>query len=149
MINRIKMFILSMAGVIMFALMSVMPATVMAADCTGGAAVTPSSTNTCLCQGSNITFDATGSQDCSKGQAGVGSLVRTIINVLSLVVGAVAVIMIIVAGFRYVTSGGKEEGVKNAKNTILYAIIGLVVVALAQVIVHYVLNNTSTVAANG
>jgi ABC-type Fe3+ transport system permease subunit len=54
-----------------------------------------------------------------------------------------AVIMIIYAGFRYVTSGGSDEGVKAAKNTILYAIVGLVIVALAQLIVHFVINKTS------
>jgi hypothetical protein len=51
--------------------------------------------------------------------------------------------MIIYAGFRYVTSGGREDAVKGAKNTILYAIIGLVVVALSQIIVHYVLSQTA------
>jgi hypothetical protein len=72
----------------------------------------------------------------------IGDTVRTIVNTLSLFAGAIAVIMIIIGGFRYITSGGKEEGVKSAKNTILYAIIGLVVVGLAQIIVHFVLNNT-------
>jgi hypothetical protein len=67
--------------------------------------------------------------------------VKKLINVLSLLVGAVAVIMIIYGGFRYVTSGGSESSVSSAKNTILYAVIGLVIVALAQVIVHFVLNN--------
>ena len=47
--------------------------------------------------------------------------------------------MIIFAGFRYITGHGKEENVKTAKNTILYAIVGLVVVALAQTVVHFVL----------
>jgi hypothetical protein len=71
-----------------------------------------------------------------------GHLVKKIINLLSAVVGILAVIMIIVAGFRYITSGGRDEAVKGAKNTILYAIVGLVVVALAQIIVHFVLAKT-------
>jgi hypothetical protein len=49
------------------------------------------------------------------------------------------VIMIIVGGFRYITSGGNDASVTAAKNTILYAIIGLVVVALAQIIVRFTL----------
>ncbi|MBX4197632.1 hypothetical protein KW801_03715 [Candidatus Saccharibacteria bacterium] len=48
--------------------------------------------------------------------------------------------MIIVGGFRYITSGGNPESTKSARNTILYAIIGLVVVALAQLIARFVLN---------
>jgi hypothetical protein len=48
--------------------------------------------------------------------------------------------MIVYGGLRYVTSGGSSEGVGNAKNIIIYAIIGLIIVALAQAIVHFVLN---------
>ena len=60
-------------------------------------------------------------------------------------VGIIGVIMIIVGGFRYITSGGNDQNVASAKNTILYAIIGLVIVALAQLIVKYVLNRVVTV----
>lgn len=70
-------------------------------------------------------------------------LVSTIVNIMTVVVGILAVIMIIYAGFRYVTSGGSDDAVKGAKNTIIYAIIGLVVVALAQIIVHFVINKTA------
>ena len=91
------------------------------------------------------TTDAKGNPTCDPGRSagGVGSTITTIINLLSAVGGVAAVIVIVVAGLRYVTSGGKEEGVKNAKNGILYAIIGLVVIALAQLIVHFVLNQTT------
>jgi hypothetical protein len=53
--------------------------------------------------------------------------------------------MIIYGGFRYITSGGDSGRVGNAKNTLIYAIIGLVIVALAQLIVHFVLNQATTV----
>jgi cytochrome bd-type quinol oxidase subunit 2 len=69
------------------------------------------------------------------------TILKKIINILSVLVGAIAVIMVILGGFRYVTSAGSEKGVESAKKTILYALIGLVIVALAQVIVHFVLNN--------
>jgi len=82
----------------------------------------------------------TGVDETSK----VNNLITTIINVFSVVVGIVAVIMIIVGGFRYITSGGDSTKVTSAKNTILYAIIGLVIVALAQIIVKFVLNKTVT-----
>jgi predicted permease len=70
----------------------------------------------------------------------LNSVIKAIINILSLVVGVVAVIMVIIGGFRYITSGGDSNNVTSAKNTILYAIVGLVVVALAQAIVKFVLN---------
>ena len=67
-------------------------------------------------------------------------LIASIINILSLVVGVVAVVMIIIGGFKYITSGGDSGNVTGAKNTILYAVIGLVIVALAQIIVRFVLD---------
>jgi hypothetical protein len=70
----------------------------------------------------------------------VKDLVSTVVNILSLIIGAVAIIMIIVSGFRYVTSGGESSKVAGAKSGLIYAIVGLVVAALAQFIVHFVLN---------
>ncbi|HUD10648.1 MAG TPA: pilin [Candidatus Saccharimonadales bacterium] len=80
----------------------------------------------------------TNCDDATSGTA-FTNIVTTIINIFSLVVGAVSVIMIIVGGFRYITSGGNDTGIAGAKNTIIYALIGLVIVALAQLIVHFVL----------
>lgn len=73
----------------------------------------------------------------------IDEIVSQIINILSLAVGVVAVVMIIVGGFRYITSGGDSGNVTGAKNTILYAVVGLVVVALAQVIVRFVVDKAT------
>jgi hypothetical protein len=85
-------------------------------------------------------------KDCnatSNPDTTVNATVRTVINLMSVIVGIVAVIMIILGGFRYITSAGAAEKVSGAKNTILYAIIGLIIVALAQVIVRYVLTKAT------
>lgn len=66
------------------------------------------------------------------------NLFATIANILLFLVGAVAVIMLIVGGFRYVTSNGDQNSVTAAKNTILYAIIGIVVAFLAYAAVNFV-----------
>ena len=50
--------------------------------------------------------------------------------------------MIIIGGVKYVTSGGSSEKTTSAKDTILFAIVGLIVVALAQIIVKFVLHKT-------
>ena len=71
------------------------------------------------------------------------SLFRTIISLLSMIVGLVAVIMVIVGGFKYITSGGDSSNTSSAKSTIIYALIGLMVAALAQVLVHFVLFQTT------
>lgn len=90
-----------------------------------------------ICEGVAITG---GNCDSSAAGTSVETVVRTVINLLSLVVGIVAVIMIIIGGLKYITSSGDSNNVSSAKNTILYAIIGLVIVALAQVIVRFVLD---------
>jgi len=91
--------------------------------------------------GSNI--DGLSGGGCNSNVSGSSNkledLIRTIINVFSVIVGSVSVIMIIIGGFRYITSGGDSNNVGGAKNTILYAIVGLIIVAFAQVIVQFVL----------
>jgi cytochrome bd-type quinol oxidase subunit 2 len=81
--------------------------------------------------------------DCPVDATGTGQklnhILTLVINIFSLIVGVVAVIMIIIGGLRYITSGGESSNVSTAKNTIIYAIVGLVIVALAQFIVHFVL----------
>jgi len=96
-----------------------------------------------LCSGANFEFtvDPSGA-DCASGVDAtdrINTLVRQVINILSVLVGIVAVVMIIVGGLRYITSGGNDTSVTSAKNTILYAIIGLIIVALSQLIVRFVL----------
>ena len=61
-----------------------------------------------------------------------------IADTLIYIVGALAVIMLIIGGLRYVASQGSKEGVESAKNTILYAVIGIVVAILAFAIVSFV-----------
>jgi hypothetical protein len=64
---------------------------------------------------------------------------KDITNTLILIVGAVAVLMLIIGGLRYVLSGGNSSNVESAKNTIFYAIIGIVVAILAFAIVNFVI----------
>jgi len=104
--------------------LSLMPATVMA------------DARDDVCKGVELTG---GSCDPTPGQPTVNSIIKDVVNILSFVVGVVAVIMVIVGGLKYITSGGDSNSVNSAKNTILYAVIGLVVVALAQIIVRFVL----------
>jgi len=89
--------------------------------------------------GSN--FDISGTTSCTPNgtTTDFNKLLTTIINIFSAIVGVIAVIMIIVGGLRYITSGGDSNKVGTAKQTLMYAIIGLVIVALAQLIVHFVL----------
>ena len=80
---------------------------------------------------------------------GSSGIFRTITNVLLFVLGAISVIMIIIGGLRYVISGGNSTAVTAAKNTILYAIVGVVVALLAYAIINFVLNSFSDGGAGG
>lgn len=71
----------------------------------------------------------------------VSSFVKTIVNVLLFVLGAIAVVMIVIGGIRYTVSNGDTSAVTGAKNTILYAVIGLVVAIMAYAIVNFVVDN--------
>ena len=98
------------------------------------------------CQGAELKFgSSTQCSSFSTSETQVNDLIATIINIFSVVVGIIAVIMIVYGGFRYITSGGDSGKVTSARNTILYAIIGLIIVALAQFIVKFVLSKATSV----
>ena len=68
------------------------------------------------------------------------SIVTRIINMMLYAIVVISVVMLIVGGFRYVISGGQKEAVTAAKNTILYAIIGLLIAIFAYPVIVFVLN---------
>jgi len=86
---------------------------------------------------------AAGATNCDPNGAPktLSDTIATIINIMSVFGGALAVIMIIIGGFRYITSAGSPEGAKGARNTIVYAVVGLVIIGIAQIIVHFVINS--------
>lgn len=135
MIKRIKNILAALSVSMAFAMPVAMPALVHAEE-----ANIPGN----LCAGASLNVN--GTCDDTSGTAAkekVNNILTTVINIFSLVVGVVAVIMIIIGGLKYITSGGDSGNITGAKNTILYAIIGLVVVALAQVVVKFVLAKTT------
>ena len=96
-----------------------------------------------LCDGSGGTWTANdklpngGSCSSSDGRTVIGTI-QQLTDVLVFLVGAIAVIMLIIGGLRYVMSAGDQAGTTGAKNTILYSIIGIVVAFTAYAIVHFV-----------
>lgn len=101
----------------------------------------------CLAQGSSLQVSSGSSCSGGSTQAGtkkVNQLITDAVNIFSAIVGIISVIMIIFGGFKYITSGGDSNNVSAAKNTIIYAVIGLVVVAMAQFIVQFVLNKVTS-----
>ena len=136
MVNKIKLSLMSLLAFGLF----VAPIAVVQSTVSGQADIQSS-----LCEGADLQFggDSDCTQDGEVPEERINTLIADIVDIISVIVGIVAVIMIIYGGFRYITSGGDSGNVSNAKNTILYAIIGLIIVALAQFIVKFVLNTSN------
>ncbi len=132
----VKRSILTLSAMVALLLPVAVPVTVAAQNIDNG-----------LCAGADL--KVTGAANCdpqastAAAEGRVDQIISTVINIFSLVVGVISVIMIIIGGLKYITSGGDSGNVSGAKNTILYAIIGLVIVALAQVIVKFVLGQVT------
>ena len=77
---------------------------------------------------------------CPRDLFGDTGVFKQVTNTILYIVGIIAVIMLIIGGIRYVTSGGDAKKVTDAKNTVLYAIIGLVIAFLAFAIVNFVVS---------
>lgn len=122
--KRIKLLIATFV-VAMFGVFALVPATpVSALDPLEG-----------VCTGAN-----NDTQVCkNKDDDTVDNLIGDVINTLLFVIGALSVVMIIVAGIFYVISTGDSGKVAKAKNTLMYSIVGLVVAFLAYAIVNWVL----------
>ena len=106
-------------------------------------AVTQSSNN------SDLSLDTGSKCTGTKNQGSDLTVVfKTVVNILLFIVGAVAVIMLVIGGLRYVTSNGDQNAVTGAKNTILYAIIGIVVAFLAFAAVNFVTSQLENGDAN-
>ena len=99
-----------------------------------------SASKTAACEGAQLVLPGEGCDPKKGDDAGtdIQETIQTVLNIFSWIVGIASVIMIIYAGFKYVISQG-GEGTAQARNTILYAVVGLVVVALAQAIVRFVI----------
>jgi ABC-type bacteriocin/lantibiotic exporter with double-glycine peptidase domain len=126
-VKKIKYIILTLSVVFGLSLI-VLPATAGALDllnpvCSGDAA------NTVLCKDRNANKNS------------FSNVVGVIVNSLLFIVAAVSVVVIIIAGIMYTTSGGDSALVAKAKNTLLYAVVGLVVAIMAYAIVNFVITH--------
>ena len=90
-------------------------------------------------QGCEATPNSAICKEAKNGETETSGLIQTVIETLIYIVGVISVIMIIVGGIRYTLSNGDSSKVTSAKNTVLYAVIGLVVAILAFAIVNFVI----------
>ena len=78
--------------------------------------------------------------DCPDDLFGDNGVFKQITNTILYVVGIIAVVMLIIGGVKYLISGGDSKKVADAKNTVLYAIIGVIISVLAFAIVNFVIS---------
>lgn len=121
----IKAFVVSMLVVIVYILVPITAFAANATDpaCSGAAMSSP------VCQSGN-----------SDPLTGPNGLIIKAASIISYFIGFISVIMIIIAGIKFATSNGSSEGVASARNTIIYALIGLAIAASSQLIVRFVLS---------
>ena len=79
----------------------------------------------------------------NNGQTAVTKIVKVVVNVLSLILGIAGVIMVVISGFRYITSGGDSGAVTSAKRTLIYALVGLALAAAAHFLVDFTIHQTN------
>lgn len=72
--------------------------------------------------------------------SGSEGVLTKIINLLTVIVAIVAVITIIMAGLKFITSSTNPQDVANARERIIYSVVALVIAALAQFLVRFILN---------
>jgi len=113
--------------------------TVVAVMVAAGAAL--SSPAMAACTGTGCIGTAVNEVNPSPNGDKLPDIIKKIVNLLLYVIGAVAVIMIVVGGIKYVVSNGDSSAVTSAKNTIFYAVIGIVVAILAYAIVNFVITS--------
>jgi hypothetical protein len=100
-----------------------------------------------VCNGMSEISNVPCAQTSATSQNTTQNLIKTIIKLLSYVLGIIVVVMVIISGVLFATSAGEASKVKTAKSTLIYALIGLVIAALAQVIVHWVLGASSSISS--
>ncbi|MEO8105470.1 MAG: hypothetical protein ABI602_04005 [Candidatus Saccharibacteria bacterium] len=120
-----KKIILSLLAAVMLTLL---PVSLVAADtiCSD-----PAAKNSAYCVGKTTVNPI----------AGPNGILIQIANVIAIFAGIILVIMMIIAGMRYVTSSGDSAGVEKAKNTIFHLLIGIIIIVLARVLVVFVVGN--------
>lgn len=68
-----------------------------------------------------------------------GGYLESLVNVFTFIAGLIAMVFILVGGIRYITSTGDAGRIKQAKDTLMYAVVGLIVVGLARVIIGFII----------
>ena len=112
-------------GMLMVGLLGVLTPAVSAAN---GINICSGNENSVYCKNKNT------------GETQVNGIIKTIVEVLLTAVGAISIIMIVIGGIMFALSSGDAQKAAKARNTVLYAVVGLIVSIFASAIVNFVFN---------
>lgn len=93
-------------------------------------------------QGCNVAGNVSSycNQNGSNPIAGPNGVINKAVRLISIIGGVAAVITIIIGGFLFISSGGDPNSVKNARTTIIYAVVGLIIIAASQAIITFIVD---------
>lgn len=139
----IKSILLALTIIFSMSLFTVLPT--FADEDADSAASTTSSTD--ICNNRNIPDEIKAASGCGGSIAEPGTVIGNIVSTIVGILGLVAVIFILIGGVQYMTSTGDPGKTKKAKDTILYACIGLVVCVLAFAITQFTINAVNSASS--
>ena len=125
--RRVHTFLLAIASFTTLVSLSASPVAFAGTSVLGDACKDPASASSVICKQS------------TDAETKTQEFITNLLNLLFFAIGIIAVIMIIIGGIRYTTSNGDSSQITGAKNTILYAVVGLIVALLASAIVNFVI----------
>jgi hypothetical protein len=120
--NKMKQVIVALALVLGIGVVSLAPTSNVAAINVFKACSSNSATDVCKASGDSA-----------------ATMIQTVIKIALTVLGMISILMIVIGGVRYTLSTGDSTAVKNAKDTVLYSVVGLVVAIMSYAIVHFVI----------
>jgi hypothetical protein len=134
-LTRLLILFLSTLGVILIISASYADATTFSTVCSDSANIMAASdvSSSAFCQDHSTTNPILSS----------GGVLNKATNIITAIAGFIAVVMIIVSGLQMVTSSGNPEKISSARNTIIYSSVGLVVIALARLIILFIAGKIS------
>lgn len=110
-----------------------------------GANNTTSGSRSQQCVGIQEITGSSCSSQSATATSSTSSFIKNFLTILSWIFGIIVLIMVIISALLFITSGGDANKVKQAKGTLTYALVGVVLVAIAQIIAHWVINTSSKV----
>lgn len=130
--SLLKLLLIPLLVICVFMLSS---SKIYASNALGGAC-----NNSAIANSAGCTGLTKGNSDANNGTDPVISTIKTAIRILSYLIGIAAVITIVVSGFRIVMSEGKSENLNSARSAIIFAVVGIIIAIIAQLIIAFVLD---------